>query len=104
MLFQKIHQIKMSHPKMQTLLLNTVACIISIPNDATLNNISEKNGDWKHQIYGCKEILTFYGLSPVCYHLIYKNNQDRIMQICKLAGFKLNTVLEQSKLKNLKLY
>ena len=93
MLFQKIHEMKMLHPKMETLLLNTDACIISVPNEATIKNISENTGDWKHHISFCKEILTFYGLSPVCYHLTYKNNQDEIMQICKLAGFKLNTVL-----------
>ena len=93
MLFQKIHQIKMLYPDMKTFLLNTDACVISLPNNATLNNISEKTGDFKHQINQCKEILTFYGLSPVCYHLTYKNNEDTIMQISKLAGFKLNTVL-----------
>ena len=97
LLFQKIREIKEKCPLMKTLMLNTDAVVLQIPNIPDEKSlpfkISNLTGDFKHQIKNCKTITKFIALNPVCYHITYLNCEDQIFQVNKISGFSLESAV-----------
>ena len=95
LLQKKIIEIDQKFPNLKVLMTNTDSAILTLPKEYNLADkiaFSNINGHWKHQI-NCKEILSFYCLNPVCYHFSFTDENERVSQINKIAGFKLDTLL-----------
>ena len=79
-------------------MVNTDSCVMSIPQHESISDLhlSPKIGHWKHQIKDCQEILKFYSLNAVTYHISYLSNKNEVHQMTKMAGFRLNNILATS--------
>ena len=95
LLQKKLLEIDEKFPNLKVFMTNTDSAVLSLPKECNLADkiaFSNTNGHWKHQI-SCKEILSFYCLNPVCYHFSFTDENERVSQINKIAGFKLDTLL-----------
>ena len=95
LLQKKLIEINEKIPNCKVLMTNTDSAVLTIPKEYNLADkiaFSNRNGHWKHQI-NCKEILSFYCLNPVCYHLSFIDENEKLSQINKIAGFKLDSLL-----------
>ena len=94
----KIQEAKEIFPSSKIYMVNTDSCVMSIPQHESISDLylSPKIGHWKHQIKDCQEILKFYSLNAVTYHISYLSNKNEVHQMTKMAGFRLNNILATS--------
>lgn len=94
----KIQEARQTFSATKVYMVNTDSCMLSIPKTESISNLpfSTKIGDWKDQIKDCQEILKFFSLNAVTYHVSYLSNKNEFHQLTKMAGFRLNTVLAPS--------
>ena len=94
----KIQEAKQKFSSAKVYMVNTDSCMLSIPQKESISILpfSTKIGDWKDQIKDSQEILKFFSLNAVTYHVSYLSNKNEFHQMTKMAGFRLNTILATS--------
>ena len=95
LLQERLNEVKAIFPTSKLFMVNTDSCVVSIPRDKEIStlSISSEMGFWKHQIKDCHEILKFFSLSAVAYHITYVSKKGELEQMSKIAGFCLKTML-----------
>ena len=91
----KLQEIRNNFQNVELLMLQTDAAVLTIPSNLKLEDkivFSSSNGAWKHQFPLCREITNFYSLNAATYCIIYKDYDNQIRQINKIAGFCLQSI------------
>ena len=91
----KLQEIRSNFQNFELLMLQTDAAVVTIPSNLKLEDeigFSSLNGAWKHQFPLCKEITHFYSLNAATYCIIYKDYDNQICQVNKIAGFCLQSI------------
>ena len=91
----KLQEIRNNFENVELLMLQTDAAVLTIPSNLKLEDkivFSSSNGARKHQFPLCREITNFYSLNAATYCIIYKDYDNQIRQINKIAGFCLQSI------------
>ena len=103
----KLQKIRNNFENVELLMLQTDAAVLTIPSSLKLEDkivFSSLNGAWKHQFPLCKEITNFYSLNAATYCIIYKDYDNQMCQVNKIAEFSLQSIspkLDKNEFENL---
>ena len=95
LLHEKITFISSNYNGFNLIMINSDAVLFSITAGQCTKKmgISNRVGEFKHQIKDSKHLLSFHGLSPNAYHICYVSQENRLLQVSKLSGFSLRNFL-----------